>query len=774
MVDSEGQTGRILLKAYRSFGLVFGALCIPPIYVFKCAFSGGLTHYQSEDVVFGVFSVIFWTITLTSLIKYAGFALSANDNGEGGVIALYALLCRNAKLCLIPNHQAADEEISTYRYPGHSSSNTPNSPLKRFIERHKSAKTCLLVLVLFGACMVICVGILMPVISVFSSVEGIKFQAKNLHDGVVVLIACVLLVGIFILQHRGFHKLGFIFSPILILWILLIAGVGIYNIIEWNPRMYQALSPYYIYIFFKRTGRDGWISLGGIILCITGTEYMFADLGNFKTRPIRVTFSSVIYPCLILQYMGQAAFLSRNLSAVSMSFYASVPAPLIWPVLVVAPLAAIVASQPVISSTFSVVKQCHAIRCFPRVKIVTNRRIPGQLYIPEINWILMILSLAITIGFRDTNYIGNAYGIAFLAVTIITTWLTSLVINLVWNQSFILSLLFSLLFGSMEIIYLSSSCMKILKGGWVPLVFSAIFVVVMYVWQYGMRKKYTYDLHNKVSMKWILTLGPSLGIVRVPGIGLIYTELATGVPSTFTHFLTNLPAFYQVVVFVCIKTVPVPCVPQKERFLIGRIGPKSYGMYRCMIRNGYKDVFRSGDDFEIDLVMSIAEFIQMEAEGSETPEGSVDKRMAVVRTSGKFGTRLVMSQSSGPGESSSSGPSALVGTCKSQVLQDLQATYEKEAPKLNYWRRARFGLLDTKYKDPRVREQLLELVNAKHAGATYVIGHSYLKAKYSSSFIKKCAINIAFSFLRKNCRSPAVALNIPHICLIKVGANYIV
>lgn len=753
---------------------MFGALSIPPLYVYKCAFSGGLSRYQSEDVVFGVFAVIFWTLTLTSLLKYAGFVLSANDNGEGGVIALYTLLCRNAKLCLIPNHQAADEEISTYRYPGHSSSNTPNSQLKRFIERHKSARTCLLVLVLFGACMVICVGILTPAISVFSSVEGLKFQAKNLHNGVVVLIACILLVGIFVLQHRGFHKVGFIFSPILILWILLITAVGIYNIIEWNPRAYQALSPYYIYIFFKRTGRDGWISLGGIILCITGTEYMFADLGNFKTRPIRVAFSCVIYPCLILQYMGQAAFLSRNLSEVSVGFYASVPAPLIWPVLVLAPLAAIVASQPVISSTFSVIKQCHAIRCFPRVKVVTNRRIPGQIYIPEINWILMILSLAITIGFRDTNYIGNAYGIAFLAVTIITTWLTSLVINLVWDQSFILSLLFSLLFGSVEIIYLSSLCMKIFKGGWVPLVFSAIFLVVMYVWQYGMRKKYSYDLHNKVSMRWILTLGPSLGIVRVPGIGLIYTELATGIPSTFTHFLTNLPAFYQVVVFVCIKTVPVPYVPQKERYLIGRIGPKSYGMYRCMIRNGYKDVFRSGDDFEIDLVMSIAEFIQMEAEGSETPEGSVDNRMAVVRTSGKFGTRLVMSQSSGPGESSSSSPSAIVSSCKSQVLQNLQATYEKEAPKLNYWRRARFGLLDTKYKDPRVREQLLELVNAKHAGATYVIGHSYLKAKYSSSFLKKCAIDIAFSFLRKNCRSPAVALNIPHICLIKVGANYIV
>ncbi|XP_009334486.2 potassium transporter 3 isoform X2 [Pyrus x bretschneideri] len=783
MVNRRGQCRENALFLYKSFGLLFGALSIPPLYVYKCAFSGGLLNYQTDDAIFGVFSVIFWTITLISLLKYVLVMLSADDNGQGGVIALYALLCRNAKFCLLPNYQASDEEISTYRYPGCSNTNMPTSPLKRFIERHKSSKTCLLLVVLFGASMVICVGILTPAISIFASVEGLQFQATNLHSatnsstqpGVVVLIACILLVALFVLQHRGIHKLAFIFTPIIILWLLLIAAVGIYNIIEWNPRVYQALSPYYIYIFFKMTGKDGWLSLGGILLCVTGTEAIFADLGHFRTAPLRVAFSFVIYPCLILQYMGQAAFLSRNLSAVSMSFFASVPPPLLWPVLVVAPLAAIVASQPVISSTFSVVKQCQAIRCFPRVKVVhTKRRISGQIYIPELNWFLMIISLAVTIGFRDTIRIANAYGIAFLGVTIITTWLVSLVIDLVWHQSFMLSLLFCVLFGSVEAVYLSSLCVRILKGTWLPLVLSAVFLVVMYVWQYGTQKKYLYDLHNKVSMKWMLTLGPSLGIVRVPGIGLIYTELSTGVPASFTHFLTNLPAFYQVIVFVCVKTVPVPYVPQKERYLVGRIGPKSFGMYRCMVRNGYKDVFKNGDDFEIDVVMSIAEFIQMEAEGSGTPEGTVDRRMAVVKTSGKFGTVLVMAQTSGLGESSSSSSSAIVSSAKSPTLQNLQANYEQEAPKLNYWRRARFGLLDAKCKDSRLKEQLQELVEAKHAGVAYVIGQAYLKAKWNSSFLKKCAIDVAYSFLRKNCRSPAVTLNIPHICLIKVGMNYIV
>ena len=365
-------------------------------------------------------------------------------------------------------------------------------------------------------------------------------------------------------------------------------------------------------------------------------------------------------------------------------------------------------------------------------------------------------------------------GIAYLILVFVTTCLTSLVINLVWHRSPIIALAFGLLFGSIEIIFLSSYCTKILRGGWIPLVLSAVFMVVMYVWHYGSRKKYLFDMHNKVSMRSILGLGPSLGIVRVPGMGLIYTELATGVPASFTHFLTNLPAFYQVVVFVCVKTVPVPCVPHEERYLIGRIGPKSYRLYRCIVRNGYKDVYSHENDFENDLVMSIAEFIQLEAEGSSgNAEGSVDGRMAVVRTSGKFGTRLLMSESSGFEEGNNINlPGALtVTSSKSPTLKRLQAMYEQELPELNTGRRIRFELQNVIYKDPRVKEELMELVEAKRTGAAYVIGHSHVKAKWNSSFIKKFAINL-YSFLRKNCRSPAVGLNIPQISLIKVGMNY--
>ncbi|CAL9159312.1 unnamed protein product [Musa hybrid cultivar] len=759
----------LLLLAYQSFGVVYGDLSTSPLYVYKSSFSGKMYKYQNEQTVFGLFSLIFWTLTLIPLLKYVVIVLSADDNGEGGTFALYSLLCRHAKLSLLPNQQAADEELSTYYRNGPRSVIT--SPLKRFLERHKKLRTCLLLIVLFGACMVIGDGVLTPAISVLSSISGLQVRAKELHDGEVVLVACLVLVGLFSLQHRGTQRVAFMFAPIVIIWLLCIGVIGLYNTIHWNPKIYHALSPLYVIKFFQQTGKDGWISLGGVLLSITGTEAMFADLGHFTQASIRVAFVGVIYPCLVLQYMGQAAFLSKNFNNISTSFYASIPQPFFWPVFVVSTLAAIVASQAVISATFSIVKQCLALGCFPRVKVVhTSRWIYGRIYIPEINWILMVLCLAVTIGFRDTTLIGNAYGIACMTVMFVTTWLIALVMVLVWQKNIIFSLLLLLFFGSIEAVYLSSSLMKVPQGGWAPLVLSFVFMVVMYVWHYGTRRKYLFDLQNKVSMKWILTLGPSLGIVRVPGIGLIYTELVTGVPAIFSHFITNLPAFHQVLVFVCVKSVPVPFVPPDERYLIGRIGPRAYRMYRCIVRYGYKDV-QKDENFENLLALSIAKFIQMEAE--EASSGSYDTspegRMAVIRTSDTTGTTLVMRDAD-----QLAGESTMIRSSKSETLQSLQSLYEQESPSVSRRRRVRFELPETEYIDPQVKEELLALVEAKQAGVAYILGHSYIKARKTSSFMKKFIINVAYSFLRKNCRGPAVALSIPHISLIEVGMIYYV
>ncbi|CDY13239.1 BnaC09g24170D [Brassica napus] len=659
--------------------------------------------------MFGAFSLIFWTITLLSLIKYMVFVLRADDNGEGGIFALYALLCRHTRFSLLLNQQAADEEISTYYGPGDANRSLPSSDFKRLIEHNKRSKTALLLLVLAGTSMVITIGVLTPAVSVSSSIDGLvastnlkhstvvmiacallvglfvlqhrgtnkvaflfapimilwlfsiatvglynifkwnpsvykalsphyiykffrdtgkegwlslggillcitetvtclqshglmqfafccvvypclvlqymgqaAFLSKNFSalptsfyssiPSTVVMIACALLVGLFVLQHRGTNKVAFLFAPIMILWLFSIATVGLYNIFKWNPSVYKALSPHYIYKFFRDTGKEGWLSLGGILLCITGTEAIFAELGQFSAKSVRFAFCCVVYPCLVLQYMGQAAFLSKNFSALPTSFYSSIPNPFFWPVLMMAMLAAMVASQAVIFATFSIVKQCYALGCFPRVKIVHKPRwVLGQIYIPEINWLLMVLTLTVTIGFRDTRHIAFAFGLACMSLAFVTTWLMPLIINFVWNRHLVFSILFTILFGTIELVFVASSWTKIPHGGWITILLSLLFTFTTYVWHYGNRRKYLYDQHNKVPMNTILTRGPSLGIVKVPGIGLIYTELASGVPATFTHFLTNLPAFYQVVVFICSKTVPIPYIPQKERYLIGRV-----------------------------------------------------------------------------------------------------------------------------------------------------------------------------------------------------------
>nr|XP_016516052.1 PREDICTED: potassium transporter 4-like [Nicotiana tabacum] len=361
-------------------------------------------------------------------------------------------------------------------------------------------------------------------------------------------------------------------------------------------------------------------------------------------------------------------------------------------------------------------------------------------------------------------------GLACMTVMFITTFLMALVIIFVWQRSVALATSFLLLFWLIEGVYLSSAFIKIPQGGWVSLVLSFVFLAIMFVWHYGTRKKYNFDLHNKVPLKWLLGLGPSLGIVRVPGIGLIYSELATGVPSIFSHFVTNLPAFHSVLVFVCVKSVPVPFVSPEERFLIGRICPRPYRMYRCIVRYGYKDIQRDDGNFEDLLIQSIAEFIQMEAvepqlSSSESP--SFDGRMAVISTrSVQSGSTLLVSEED-------FGISNSIQSSKSLTLQSLRSAYDDENPQMRR-RRVRFRLPENPGMDQAVRDELSDLIQAKEAGVAYIMGHSYVKARRSSSFLKKLVIDIGYSFLRKNCRGPAVALNIPHISLIEVGMIYYV
>ncbi|VFQ93160.1 unnamed protein product [Cuscuta campestris] len=757
----------VLTLAYQSLGVVYGDLSTSPLYVYKSTFAEDIEHSETNEEIFGVLSFVFWTLTLVPLLKYVFVVLNADDNGEGGTFALYSLLCRHARVSSLPSCQLADEELSFYKKdmssPAHSS---VGSRLKSTLERHRVLQRFLLVLALVGACMVIGDGILSPAISVFSAVSGLELAISKEHNKYIeVSVACLILIVLFSLQHYGTHRVGFLFAPVVITWLLCISAIGLYNIIHWNPRVYQALSPHYMYKFLKKTQRGGWMSLGGILLCITGSEAMFADLGHFSQLSIQIAFTCLVYPSLVLAYMGQAAYMSQHHiieSNYRIGFYISVPEKLRWPVLVIAILAAVVGSQAIITGTFSIIKQCSSLGCFPGVKIVhTSSKIHGQIYIPEINWTLMILCLAVTIGFRDTKRLGNASGLAVITVMLVTTCLMSLVIVLCWHQSVFVAIGFVLFFGAIEALYFSASLIKFLEGAWVPIAMAFVFMMVMCAWHYGLLKKYEFDVQNKVSVDWLLGLGPTLGIVRVNGIGLIHTELVAGIPAIFSHFVTNLPAFHRVLVFLCVKSVPIPHVKNEERFLVGRIGPRKYRMYRCIVRYGYRDAHKDDSHFENDLICSVAEFIRAGGNGGPEP----DERMAVVGTPSTYPSGVHVYEHDDDnnnddrreGNPSSSSSTSSLGTSR-------EITTARK--------RVRFVVPESPRIDEAARAELRELMEAREAGVAYILGHSYMQAKHGSSLVKKMVINFGYEFLRRNSRRPGYALSAPHASTLEVGMVY--
>ncbi|XP_022150925.1 potassium transporter 1 isoform X2 [Momordica charantia] len=732
----------VLMLAYQSLGVVYGDLSTSPLYVYKTTFSGKLSLHENDEEIYGVLSFIFWTFTLIALFKYVFIVMSADDNGEGGTFALYSLLCRHARLCILPNQEPVDEKLSAYDMKGIPETR-PSATLKSFFQLHPSFRNFFLVFVLFGTCMGIGDGVLTPAISVLSAVSGVKQKITGLHENYVVLISCVILVGFFSLQHRGTHKVAFMFAPIITAWLACISVIGMYNIIKWNPCIYHALSPVYMLKFLRSTGVEGWISLGGVVLSITGVEAMFADLGHFSSLSIKFAFTFLVYPSLILAYLGEAAFLSKHHEDIQRSFYKAIPEAAFWPVFVVATFASVVGSQAVISATFSLVNQCCALNCFPHVKTMhTSNKIYGQIYIPEVNWMLMCLCLAVTIGLRDTNMIGHAYGLAVTIVMFVTTCLMSLVIILVWKQRLINAIAFFMFFGSIELLYISASISKVHEGGWIPIVLSMIFMCSMYAWNYGTMKKQEYDDENKVSMNQILSSGPSLGIVRVPGIGLIYTNLVTGVPAVFGHFVTTLPAFHQVLVFVCIKYVQVPHINEEDRLVITRVGPKECDMFRCIVRYGYKDLLQENYDFENRLVFALVHYVET--------EGHFWKPMTRVPRGCENSEEEPCEYE--PLEQAFTSSNMLQSSCKYQVTDTA---------------------VDDREKSIR-NEEVMQILRAKESGITYIFGHCSVKAKKSSSIFKKLAIDIVYAFLNQNCRAPEVILNVPHTSLFEVGMVYYV
>ncbi|XP_029130105.1 potassium transporter 10 isoform X2 [Cajanus cajan] len=743
----------LLRLAFQSLGVVYGDLGTSPLYVFYNTFPNGVK--DQEDVI-GALSLIIYSLTLVPLLKYVFVVLRANDNGQGGTFALYSLLCRHAKIKTIPNQHRTDEELTTYsRSTFHERSFAAKT--KRWLEEQESAKSVILILVLVGTCMVIGDGILTPAISVLSAVGGIKVNQPHMSSGVVVLVAVVILVGFFSLQHYGTDRVSWLFAPIVLLWFLLIGGIGIFNIWKYGSSVLKAFSPVYIYRYFRRGGKEGWTSLGGIMLSITGTEALFADLAHFPVSAVQLAFTLVVFPCLLLAYTGQAAYLMNNLSHSQDAFYRSIPDRIYWPVFIVATFAAIVASQATITATFSIIKQALALGCFPRVKVVyTSKKFLGQIYVPDINWILMILCIGVTAGFENQNQIGNAYGTAVVIVMLVTTFLMILIMILVWRCHWILVLLFTGLSLIVEFTYFSSVLFKVDQGGWVPLAIAGAFLIIMSVWHYGTVKRYEFEMHSKVSMAWILGLGPSLGLVRVPGIGLVYTELASGVPHIFSHFITNLPAIHSVVVFVCVKYLPVYTVPEEERFLVKRIGPKNYHIFRCVARYGYKDLHKKDDDFEKKLFDNLFMFVRLESmmEGcSDSDEYSL------------YGHQI---------EASRDGLMHNNGNTVSSTMDLTMSSVDSIVPARSPTH-MNITVRSSGQTSSQTEIDELEFLNScRDAGVVHILGNTVVRARRESRFYKKIAVDYIYAFLRKVCRENSVIFNVPHESLLNVGQIFYV
>ncbi|XP_035547176.1 potassium transporter 19-like [Juglans regia] len=613
----------ILHLAFQSIGVVYGDIGTSPLYVYASTFTDGI---KDNDDILGVLSLIFYTLTLIPLFKYVLIVLQANDNGEGGTFALYSLICRYAKVSLIPNQQAEDADLSNYQMELPNKGLQRASRLKSRLEKSNFAKYFLLFASMLGTSMVIGDGVLTPCISVLSAVDGIKIKAPHaMTEDRIVWISAAILVLLFMVQRFGTDKVGYSFAPIICVWFALIGGIGVYNFIIYDPTVAKAINPKYIVDYFRRNKKAAWVSLGGIVLAITGTEALFADVGHFTVRSIQISMCCVTYPALVLAYTGQASFLRKHNELVEHTFYKSIPGDLFWPMFLVAVMASIIASQAMISGTFSIIQQSLSLGCFPRVKVLhTSAKYEGQVYIPEINYLLMVACVAVTLGFRTTAKIGNAYGIAVVFVMTLTSTFLVLVMIIIWKTHISLVIFYILIIGSVELLYLSSTLYKFNQGGYLPLAFAAVLIAVMYVWNYVFRAKYYYESEHKVSPEKLKEIAAGNSFCRIPGVAIFYSELVQGIPPIFERYVANVPTLHSVLVFVSFKSLPISKIPVEERFLFRRVEPMELNVFRCVVRYGYTDVHTEEEPFEKLLMERLKTFIEEKRQQDQAVEREVE------------------------------------------------------------------------------------------------------------------------------------------------------
>ncbi|KAI8560709.1 hypothetical protein RHMOL_Rhmol04G0277700 [Rhododendron molle] len=570
----------MLKLAYKTLGVVFGGLVTSPLYVYPSM----PLKSPTEDDYLGIYSIMFWTLSLIGVVKYACIALKADDQGEGGTFALYSLLCRNMDIGflsskrIVPNSRISHANV-------YQSSQKPSS-LGKFIEKSVIARRVLLFIAMLGTCMLIGDGILTPAISVLSAMDGIRGPFPSVSKSWVEALSAIVLIVLFLLQKFGTSRVSFLFSPIMGAWTF--------------------TTP------------------------LVGSEALFADLGHFSRSSIQIAFLFTIYPSLVLTYAGQTAYLIKNPYDHDDGFFKFIPTPIYWPMFIIATLAAIVASQSLISATFSVIKQSVVLDYFPRVKVVhTSSSKEGEVYSPEINYILMVLCVAVILIFGDGKDIGNAFGVVVILVMLITTILLTLVMIMIWRTPPVLVALYFSVFFVMEGVYVSAVFTKIPEGGWIPFAISLILAFIMFGWFYGRQRKIEYERMHKIDLERLGMLLSDPCVQRVPGLCFFYTNIQDGLTPILGHYIKNMKSLHKVTIFTTLRYLLVPKVAPGERIVIKKLGLK--GVYRCVIQYGYADSLNlEGDDYVRQVTESLQAHIEDSSEYVPTVPLEVEEEISDV------------------------------------------------------------------------------------------------------------------------------------------------
>ena len=534
--------------ALGAVGVVYGDIGTSPLYTVKAVFTGSSGMPLTQVNVVGVVSVIFWALMIVVSLKYMILILRADNHGEGGIMALLALA------------SSAVTKLPRLRHG-------------------------LLLAGVFGAALFYGDGVITPAISVLSAVEGIEVAAPGLAP-FVVLLTVIVLVVLFVFQRKGTTGVGRLFGPVMMIWFAVLALAGIQNVYA-APQILAALNPYYGLRFLYQNGWAAFAGLGAIVLALTGAEALYADMGQFGRRPIRLAWFSFIFPALALNYLGQGALVMSNPQAIANPFYLLFPNWLLYPMIGLATAATVIASQAVITGTFSMTQQAIQLGFLPRTHIVhTSAKERGQIYVPSVNTMLLLAVVAAVVGFGSSTNLASAYGVAVTGTMLITTVLTFFVVRYAWHYSWLLCVLATSFFLVGDVAFFAANTLKIIQGGWFPLVVGFTLFVVMTTWKRGREILVAHLRQTQSPLKPFLESLVAKGIARVSNTAIFLVANVEGVPHALVHNLAHNQVLHERVIFLTVIYREVPYVPREQRLEVEALFD---GFYRLRVFYGFMD-----------------------------------------------------------------------------------------------------------------------------------------------------------------------------------------